>query len=128
LHPSLVNGLDAVAVMTHAIVDKTETRRLREIIEVVNVKSDGTAVTNTPFTWNPSDDKFYFRKESKVFDKISNRYGISSETLFKEFQIRTRLLYTLFQRKIVGFDEVQRVINDYFKTPDLVLQRLGISV
>ena len=32
---SLINGLDVVAIQTHAIVDGEETRRLREIVEVI---------------------------------------------------------------------------------------------
>ena len=42
LSPTLINSLDIVAVQTHAIVAGHETRRLREIIEVVNVQSDGS--------------------------------------------------------------------------------------
>ena len=61
LSPTLVNTLDCVAVMTHAIVKHKETRRLRDITEIVNVKGDGTSVTNIPFMWNPRNDIFYFK-------------------------------------------------------------------
>ncbi len=128
LNPGLVNSLDAVAIMSHAIVKNHETRRLREIVEVVNVQPDGTAVTNTPFIWNPSDDKFYFKKNSKIFEKIEKRYGLTKEQLIREFELRTRLLYEIFKRKIVGFEEVQRIITDYYKNPQAVLSRFGISL
>ncbi len=127
LSPMLVNGLDAVAIMTHAIVGDRETRRLREIVEVVNVQSDGTAMTNTPFSWNPADDKFYFKKDSKIFDKISKKYGITLEEIQKEFEVRTRLLYTLFQNKVLTYDKVQRVVNDYQKNPKIVLAKYGLG-
>src|SRR3989344_9543804 len=73
LSPTLVNVLDCVCVMTHAIVKKQETRKLREIVEIINVTPDGIALTNTPFVWNPSDDRFYFKKNSKIFEKIGKR-------------------------------------------------------
>jgi len=127
LSPMLVNGLDVMAIMTHAIVNGQETRRLREIVEVVRVEADGTALTNTPFTWSPADDKFYFKKDSKIFDKISHKMGIPREELNKEFGIRTKLLYVLFQNKILGYEDVQRVINDYAKSPAEVLKKYNVN-
>ena len=61
--------------MTHAIVDNQETRKLKEVVEVVNVTPDGIAVTNTPFRWDAMEDEFYSKKGSKMFEKISKRYG-----------------------------------------------------
>jgi flagellar protein FlaI len=126
LSPMLVHSLDMVAIMSHAIVNGKETRRLREIVEIVKVQSDGTALTNTPFIWNPADDKFYFKKESKMLDKISKRYGIPKESLHKEFETRTKVVYAMLQKKIFGYEEVQRLINDYSKNPQEVLGRFGI--
>jgi len=127
LSPTLVNGLDTVAIMSHAIVGNQETRRLREIVEVVKVQPDGTALTNTPFSWNPADDRFYFKKESKIFDKISQKFGISREELQREFNIRTKLIYAMFQKKVFGYEEVQRIFNEYKKNPQEILRRFGVS-
>lgn len=127
LSPTLVNTLDAVCIMTHAVVKKQQTRRLREVVEIVNVTPDGIALTNTPFTWNPKEDRFYFKKDSKVFDKISTRYGISKEELIEEFVRRTKLIYEMYKRRIFGFDDVQKIINEYYKNPSGVLASFKIS-
>ena len=126
LNPMLVNELDAVLIMTHAIVNKQETRKLREIIEVAEVKADGTALTNTPFIWSPADDRFYFKKDLKVFEKISRRQGISVPELYKEMDLRTKLIYELFRRKIFDFEAIYRIISDYYKNPKEVLAKYGI--
>lgn len=123
LSPTLVNTLDAVVVMTHAIVNKQETRRLREIVEIVDVSPEGIALTNTPFMWNPAKDAFYFKTESKVFEKIIKRYGLNKEQLQEEFTIRTKLLYALYKKKIFDFTTIQRIINDYYKNPQQVLSK-----
>lgn len=127
LSPTLVNTLDCVAIMTHAIVKKRETRRMRELVEIINAKSDGTVFVNTPFVWNPAQDIFYFKRESKVFEKISVRYGISMEKLQKEFLMRTKLLFKLYQKRVFGFDEIRGVINDYYRDPESVLRKYGIN-
>ncbi len=128
LSPTLINSLDIVAIQTHAIVGGHETRRLREIVEVKNINTDGTFVTNTPFKWNPADDKFYSQSQSIFFKKISEKFGISLENLIKEYERRKQLIHILHNQKIIGYDEVQKVINEYSKTPKPVLNRLGISI
>jgi len=128
LSPTLINSLDVVAIQTHAIVGGHETRRLREVVEVQSVNTDGSYVINTPFKWNPADDKFYIYGECKMFDKISQKSGISKQELVNELQTRTRLLYTMYQKKVLSYDDVQRVISEYQKSPKTVLKNFGLAV
>jgi archaeal flagellar protein FlaI len=127
LSPTLLNVLDCVCIMTHAIVSKEETRKLREIVEIVNVDANGIATINTPFTWNASDDKFYYKTGSKVFEKISKRYGINMEELESEFRKRAQLIYQLYAKKIFKFEEVQEIASRYYKRPEEVLREFGIQ-
>ncbi len=127
LSPTLMNTLDAVAIMTHAIVNKQQTRKLRKIVEIIEVSPKGIATTNTPFEWNPADNRFYFKKYSEVFGKIGRRYGMTEEELFKEFELRTKLLYGMYQRRIFEFEQVQKEINEYYKNPSAILRKYGIS-
>jgi archaeal flagellar protein FlaI len=127
LSPTLINTLDCVAIMSHAIVNKKQTRRLGAIVEVINVTPDGVAMTNTPFVWNPADDKFYFKKDSRVFEKIKKRYGLTDYELEKEFNIRTRLLYEMFRQKIFDYNDIQKVVNEYYKNPEVVLNHFKIT-
>ena len=127
LSPTLVNILDCVAIMTHAVVNKQQTRRLREIVEIVNVTPEGVALTNTPFMWSAKDDKFYFKKDSKVLEKIANKYGLTKEDMQKELEIRAKVIYELFKRKIYDTNEIQRIIIDYYKNPKDVLDKLGLA-
>ncbi len=127
LSPTLLNVLDSVAIMTHAIIKKQETRKLKSIVEIVNVDSKGIATTNTPFIWNPQDDRFYFKKSSKVFEKISQRNGLTLEEIEVMFLKRVKLLYELYKRKIFDFRKVQNIINEYNKRPQKVLEDYGIK-
>jgi len=127
LSPTLLNVLDCVCVMTHAIVKKQETRKLREIVEIVNITPQGIAMTNTPFMWNPRDDQFYFKKDSKIIQKISNRTGVPVEELNMEFQRRVQLIYKMFEMGILEFRRVQEVVSKYYKNPEDVLNKFGIQ-
>ena len=113
--------------MTSAIVKKHETRRLKEIVEIINVTPEGIALTNTPFVWNPLDDNFYFKKNSKIFEKISRRSGLRIEDIELEFRKRAQLIYKLYQKKIFTFEKFQEVVNEYYKNPEKVLKEFGIE-
>ncbi len=127
LSPTLLNVLDCVCIMTHAIVQNHETRKLKEIVEIININPDGIALTNTPFTWNPNNDVFYFNKSSKIFEKIGKRYGMTLDELNIEFQKRVKLLYSLYQKKIFEFNQFQDIINQYYKNPQAILSKFGIQ-
>ncbi|MEK6935852.1 MAG: ATPase, T2SS/T4P/T4SS family, partial [Nanoarchaeota archaeon] len=127
LSPTLLNTLDCVAIMNHAIVNKHETRKLREIIEIINVNPDGIAITNTPFMWNPREDTFYFKRDIKVFEKIARKFGLTIEELNKEFMLRSKLLFELQKRNISGFNQTQKIINEYYKNPAAVLKTFDIQ-
>lgn len=128
LSPTLINTLDAVAIMTHAIVNKQETRKLREVVEISNVSTKGVATTNTPFVWNAREDAFYFKKSSLVFEKIGQRFGFTVEELDKEFKKRTLLLNELVKHKVFKFEEVQDVVNHYYKDPETVLKTFNVAI
>jgi len=119
--------LDCVCIMTHAVVKKEETRKLKEVVELINVDQNGVATTNTPFIWNSFDDEFYFKQNSKIFEKIKKRYGISMQELESEFRKRVNLLYAMYKKKTFGFEEVQRIISEYYKRPEEVLKKYGIQ-
>lgn len=127
LSPTLVNELDALAIMTRAIIGGRESRKLREIVEVINVKADGTAETNTPFIWDPARDKFYFKRSSHVFEKIQKRHGISQETLQSDFDKRVKLIAELYKQQFNDFELLQRLINDFYKNPATVYAKFGIQ-
>jgi len=128
LSPSLVNSLDCVAVVTHATINKRDTRKLREVVEIVRVNNDGTAIVNTPLVWDAGKNAFFFKKQSKVFEKISVKNGLTIEEIYKEFIIRTKLLHEMYKRKVFGFEEVGKVINEYYKNPSIVLNKFGVKI
>jgi len=127
LSPTLLNILDCTCIMTHAIVNKKETRKLKGIVEIVNVTPEGVALTNTPFMWNPSDNQFYFKKNSKIFEKIAKRYGLKLPELELEFRKRVQLIYKMYQKKVFKFKEVQDVVTQYYKKPKEILKKFKVE-
>ena len=113
--------------MSQSKIKGKEVRKVASVDEVVEVKEGlGGEVTNNVFKWNPKTDTFLFNPNSKVFEKISMHYGFTKEQVLNEFKIRTRLIKELYRRGIIGFKQVQAVIHEYYKSPEIVLKRFGI--
>jgi flagellar protein FlaI len=127
LSPSLVNELDAIGVMTHARINGKDVRKMREVIEVVNVNADGTAQSNIPLMWDPARDKFYSKRDIYVFRKIEKRNGIPVSNLLVELENRARLLNELNKRNIIDVGAVKQVITEYLMNPRGVLAKFGIQ-
>ncbi|MFH1638085.1 MAG: type II/IV secretion system ATPase subunit [Candidatus Woesearchaeota archaeon] len=127
LSPALVEAMDAVCIMIPAKVEGKDLRKLREINEIIKINPDGSAIINTPFTWDPREDKFLFKTDSKIFEKILKRTGMKWDDLLKEFRRRSRLLMAMYRKRVFGFAEVQEVIHQYYKTPEKVMQQFGIT-
>ena len=123
---SLVESLDAVCVIAQGKLRGQSIRRIREISEIIRISDDGRAETNTSFFWDPRSDNYVFQGQSYVFQKISTRQGVQLDQLYREYQLRSRLLAKLTQQNILEFKQVQDIISEYYKDSKTVLDRFGI--
>ncbi|HLD02595.1 MAG TPA: type II/IV secretion system ATPase subunit, partial [Candidatus Nanoarchaeia archaeon] len=127
LSPSLVNTIDAVCVIGSIKSGDKHERRVKEIVEIVEVGERlGQVKLNYPFTWDPKTDSFFFKTESRILDRIEKKAGISRDVLNKEFNTRARLLMKLYQNSIFDFKKVQDVINAYYKDKEGVLRKYNL--
>ena len=127
LSPSLVETLNVVCVMVQTQVGGKPVRRLKEVVEIIRVPSEGNAIVNIPFARDPAKDIFFYKTDSKMLDKISKEHGIPKQILLTEWQRRINLLMAMYRKKMFGFKEVYEVINEYYKTPQEVLRRFGLK-
>jgi len=125
LSPALLNSLDAVCIVAQVKVGGKVFRKITEVVEIVDVKELGKVVKNSPFVWDPKTNRFFFKTESFVFNKLIAKHGLRREDLLTEFQRRTKLLTAMYRNKIFGFKEVQDVINAYYKDPQKALRQFG---
>ena len=128
LSGSLIESLTAVCVMSPVKVKGKEVRRLIKIDEVISVPEgeNGKPVTNVVFSWNPQNDTFLFNPSSTLFQKASTLFGLTYEQILQEFRVRAKLLATMYQRRIYGYKDVQRVIQEYYKDPNGTLRKFGL--
>ena len=126
LSSSLIEALDVVCIMSQTKAKGKDVRRVREIVEIVGIEHS-RGITKTPFKWDPANDSFLFSLEdSHVFKKLMTYHGISKEFIMNEFNLRSRLLISMYNRKIFDFKKVQEVISEYYKDPKSVLRKFEV--
>jgi flagellar protein FlaI len=126
LSPSLVESLDAIAVMIHAKEKGKSARRIKEVDEIISVKQEtAEAETFRSVEWNPSDDTFVFNKDSHLLKKIAHNKGTTVEEAIEEISRRKTVLDWMVKNNIKDYVEVCRVINEYYKNPEKIMKQIG---
>ncbi|HLC59529.1 MAG TPA: type II/IV secretion system ATPase subunit [archaeon] len=126
LSPTLLESLSFVAVMTHAKEKGASSRRVKDIVEIVSVdpRTDEMA-TNIVFQWNPTVDKFDKVNESVMARRISSNIGAAYEDVIKEIENRKKVLDWMVYKEMIGYVDVTRFINEYYKEPARILTQIG---
>jgi flagellar protein FlaI len=127
LSGSMLMTLSTVFTIEQTKVRGKDVRKVTSVDEIIDVQEHLKGFkTNNVFKWDPTGEAFRFNIDSKVFEKIAIHYGFTKEDVMKEYQVRVALLRALYNRGIIGFKEVQDVIHQYYKTPQIILKKYGL--
>lgn len=125
LSPSLVETLDAIVIMIHAKEKGKSARRVRTVDEMISIKHDVfEPETFKVVEWNPAEDSFKFDKNSFLMKKIAHNKGTTIEEIWKEIAKRRAILDWMIKKGIKNFADVRKVINEYYKNPEKILNEV----
>ena len=128
LPASLVDSLDIVCSVIHIKDQRKNMRRVRDVKEIIEVKQQvGTVDSNTLFEWSQAEDKYVYNGNSHILAIISKRIGVPVKELENEMKRRGLLLTRLLDKNMMHFQDVTRVINEYYKDPQSVMKFFGIK-
>jgi flagellar protein FlaI len=126
LSSSLVESLDAIAVMAYAKKKGKSARRIKEVEEVISINPENFEVeTFRSVEWDPKTDNFIFHKNSHLLKKIARNKGIDLEEILKEIERRKTVLEWMTKKGMNDYVEVCKIINEYYKNPAKVMEQVG---
>ncbi len=124
LPPELVESLDLILVMSHALQFGKSYRRLKKASELIDVdKNTGRAHVNDVFEWDPARDVIV-KKNSYLLEKISSEYGIPLHEIEKEIDLRRQYLEWLDKHNITNFFQFSKYVNYYHKDKEGALDMM----
>ncbi len=127
LSASLVESLDAIVILVHAKERGKSARRIKEIEEIKSVDSKTLeADTHKAVEWDPGTDSFKVNiSDSIVLHKIATNKGLTYEDVLKEVEKRKIVLLWMLKNGMKDFEEVGKIINDFYKNPKELLEKTG---
>ncbi|MBQ2665902.1 CpaF family protein [Methanobrevibacter sp.] len=102
-------------------------RRISEVAEVVGME-EGTIQLNRIFKWNPEKDTIdNVGVTSNALTQIANLSGRTINELYHEIENRKLVLKHMINNNIRSVDEVNDVIELYYKKPQSVLNKIILN-
>lgn len=99
-------------------------RRISEVAEVVGIE-EGVVQLNKIFQWNPETDTIdNISISSKTISQIANLSGKSINELYNEIEKRELVLKYMLNYNIRSVEDVNKILESYYKNPEKVLNKI----
>jgi flagellar protein FlaI len=120
----LILGLNLVLLQAQVRVKNKRTRRIKELTEIVGIEPVSTEIiSNKVYIWNPAKDEFRFSGHSRLYEKIMDREGMTTENITEEISRRADVLKWLAYKGQTNYQEVANVVNEYYREPEPIAKR-----
>ena len=99
-------------------------RRISEVAEVVGIE-EGVVQLNKIFQWTPETDTIdNVSITSKTLSQIANLSGKSMNELYHEIEKREMVLSHMVRNNIHSVNEVNNILERYYKNPEEILNEI----
>ncbi len=123
---ALLTSLDVIVFQNAVDIGGKMVRRMTSVTEIIKLDSDtNQLIFMAPFTWiSKTDDRFDSTKTSKILNRIKQQNDWNDEQLEEEMENRIKVLQWMIQKDVDSYQEFGRIIADYSKFPDKVLEKV----
>lgn len=125
---TLVENLDAIAIIRRMVINNVSIRRMVSVSEMLGWDSEkDNFKTHEIFRWDAEKDAYNYVGKSFLLEEIALQWGYSMEEINQELNKRKVILDYLVRKHIRTYEEVSKVILDYFSDPDKVYRKARVS-
>lgn len=125
LSPALIGSLDMVVFLARMKYKEKFVRRANEIVEIIDYDTkNNRPIVNTVFKWNSTNDKFTSERKTMMLRKIAEKTGMRDKDIQEELQRRMLVLSWMKENNILGFRDVNKIINMYYNYPQRTISMI----
>lgn len=125
LSPALIGSLDMVVFLARMKYKGKFVRRANEIVEIIDYDTkNNRPIVNTVFRWNSTNDKFTSERKTMALRKIAEKTGMKDKDIQEELQRRMLVLSWMKENNILGFRDVNKIINMYYNYPQRTISMI----
>jgi flagellar protein FlaI len=120
----LGSTLDCLVMQLRIKLKDRSVRRMVHVAEIVGHEaSTDQIVLNNVFKWDPVSDQFIFSGRSRLFEKITKRFGTPPEQIRQDLEDRKIFLQWLMTKEIRDYRDVSQQIREFYSNKDEVIER-----
>lgn len=126
LPPNLLENLDVIIFLRRIKRERRYLRRASSSLEVVGYdRGASMPKTKEIFRWDPSTDGYNKVENSMILGKIANISSMTVADIGEEIERRAKVLEWLVVHNITDYKKIAAIINLYYTSKELLLERLG---
>jgi len=125
---TLVENLDAIAIVRKMVVNNVSLRRTIMVSEMLGWDDNKDSFkVHEVFRWNAEEDVYKSTAQSYLLKEIASQWGYSKREIDQELKKRKVILDYMVRKHIRTYEDVSRVILDYFSDPKAVYRKAKVS-
>ena len=123
-----VENLNAVSIVRRLVVNNVSLRRTISVSEMVgwDKEKDDFQIQDI-FRWDAEKDIYVKVGRSPLLDKIAAQWGYGAEEIDEELKIRQTILDYMVRKHIRSYEDVSKLVLDYFSNPEQVYRKAKVS-
>jgi len=123
-----VENLNAISIVRRLVVNNVSLRRTISVSEMVGWdKQKNDFQIQDIFKWDAEKDVFVKLGRSPLLDSIAAQWGYSSEEIDQELLMRQTILEYMVRKHIRTYEEVSKLVMDYFSNPEQIYRKAKVS-
>jgi flagellar protein FlaI len=99
-------------------------RRMVNVAEIVGYEAaTDQIVLNNAFKWDPVTDSYIFSGRSRLFEKITKRYGTTVDKIRSDIEDRRIFLSWMMRKNIRDYRDLSQQIREFYSDPGTSIDR-----
>jgi flagellar protein FlaI len=123
-----VENLNAISICRRLVVNNVSLRRTISVSEMVGWDKEKNDFIIAPiFKWDVEKDVYLKVGRSPLLDRIAEQWGYSHDEIDQELEMRKTILDFMVRKHIRTYEEVSKLVLDYFSDPEGVYRKAKVS-
>ena len=123
-----VENLNAISIVRRLVVNNVSLRRTISVSEMVGWdKQKNDFIIQDIFKWDVETDSYTKVARSPLLDRIAKQWGYSAEEIDQELQMRQTILDYMVKKHIRSYEDVSKMVLDYFSDPQQIYRKAKVS-
>ena len=123
-----VENLNAISIVRRLVVNNVSMRRTISVSEMLGWdRNTNDFKIHDVFKWDAEKDVYNYLGVSPLLEKIAETFGWSKGEIDNELKKRKTILDYMVRKHIRSYEEVSKLVLDYFSDPERVYRRARVS-